>query len=86
MCKRWKQLCSAHADTHRQLAVVICEATQRDWVQGWPTVRAPHASSVSVQALCRQMQEAKVRASPDVRFAVALFYRLAALQSPAPPM
>jgi hypothetical protein len=61
VCKRWQQLCSAHADTHRKLAIVVVEATQRDWVHAWLKVRAPHATSVSIQALCMQHRELEVR-------------------------
>ena len=74
VCKRWKQLSKTHADTQRHLALVVSEGTQRDWLQGWPKVRAPALTSISVQALCRQLQEDKVRLPPDVRLVVALAY------------
>lgn len=67
MCKRWKQLCSTHPDTQRHIELVVCDAPQRDWMHAWPSVRAPHATSVSVQALCQgSAREAEARLSPNV--------------------
>jgi hypothetical protein len=67
VCKRWKQLCSTHPDTQRGIALVVCEAPQRDWMQAWPSVRASHATSVSVQALCSgSARDAEARLLPHV--------------------